>query len=232
MKKLFALASLVVVSTLSSFGDTLAQWTFESNTTGNYLPGTGTTTSNYFAEAGLQAGTAAATGLHAGAATYSSPTGNGSAKSLSVNTWAVGDYWQIALNTTGYSGLSLSYDQTGSSTGPRDFVLSYSLNGTSFTTIGSTYTVALNTWTAGTPLTGFTQTYDLGSITDINDASSVYFRITDVDTTSVGGATVATGGTDRIDNVMVFTTPVPEPSSAVFGILGGVVGLIWWRRRH
>jgi hypothetical protein len=228
MKKLL-LAVFVAVSTYSSLGDTLAQWTFESNTTGNYTPGAGTTTSNYLAEGGSQAGTAAATGLHASSATYSSPAGNGSTKSLSANTWSIGDYWQLSLNTVGFSGLSLSFDQTGSSTGPRDFVLSYSVNGSGFTTIGSTYSVPLSSWNATTVMPGFTQTYDLGSLVD--DASSVVFRLTDVDTTSIGGGTVAVAGTDRIDNVSVFTTPVPEPSSALFGILGGAIGLIWWRRR-
>jgi hypothetical protein len=78
-------------------------------------------------------------------------------------------------------------------------------------------------------MAGFTHTFDLGS--SIDDSPTVYLRLTDADTTSIGGSTVGTGGTDRIDNVSVFTTPVPEPSSAVFGILGGAIGLIWWRRR-
>jgi hypothetical protein len=149
---------------------------------------------------------------------------------LSANTWTVGDYWQIQLNTTGYSGLSLSYDQTGSGTGPRDFSLSYSLDGSSFTTIGSTYAVPLSTWNVGTSMTGFTQTYDLGSISAINDQSLVIFRITDMDTTSISGSTVGTGGTDRIDNVMLFTTPVPEPSVAALCGLG-VAALVFRLRK-
>jgi len=64
MKKFLVLSALIAVAATPSFADTVAQWTFESNTTGNYLPGTGTSTSNYLAEGGSQAGIAAATGLH------------------------------------------------------------------------------------------------------------------------------------------------------------------------
>ena len=234
MKKFLALTALVAISAAPTFADTLATWTFESSGlsgTTTFAPGANTTTTNFFAEGGSQAGTAVATGLHATAATYSSPSGNGTTKSLSANNWSVGDYWQLQLNTVGFSGLSLSYDQTGSGTGPRDFALSYSLNGTSFTSIGSTYSVVLSTWNATTPMIGFTQTYDLGAFTDINNASTVYFRLTDMSTTAINGTTVGTGGTDRIDNFSVFTTPVPEPSTVALGILGGLAGLAFWIRR-
>ncbi len=234
MKKFLVLAALISTSAAPAFADTLATWTFESSgLTGaiTYAPGANTATTNFFAEGGAQAGTATASALHATAATYSSPAGNGTTKSLSANNWSVGDYWQLQLSTVGFSGLSLSYDQTGSATGPRDFALSYSLNGTSFTAIGSTYSVLVSTWNATTPATGFTQSYDLGAFSDINNASTVYFRITDMSTTAINNGTVATGGTDRIDNFSVFTTPVPEPSSLALGILGGLAGLVVWKRR-
>ena len=239
MKKLLASAALAALIVTPSFADTLAQWTFESSGLSGsttYAPGAGTATTNFYAEGGLQAGTAAATGFHTGAATYSSPAGNGSAKSLSVNTWAVGDYWQLQLSTTGYHGLSLSYDQTSSGTGPRDFALSYSLDGTSFTAIGSTYSVLANAapnapWNAVTSSSAYTMSYDLGSITALEDSPTVYFRITDVDTTSANGGTVAAAGTDRIDNFSLFTTPVPEPSAAALCGLGCAALLIRLRKK-
>jgi len=236
MKKFLALAALVSVSAVPSFADTLATWTFESSGLSGsttLAPGAGVATTNFLAESGLQAGTASAFGFHTAAATYSSPSGNGSTKSLSANTWTTGDYWQFQLSTAGESGLTLSYDQTGSGTGPRDFALSYSINGgSSFTAIGSTYSVVLSTWSAGTPMTGFTQTYDLGAFSDINNASSVLFRITDMDTTSINGGTVGTTGTDRIDNFSVFTTPIPEPSTMAFGILGVMAAFVAWKRKE
>ena len=82
-------------------------------------------------------------------------------------------------------------------------------------------------------MTGFnlSDNYDLDSFSDINNAASVLFRITDMDTTSINNGTVATAGTDRIDNFSVFTTPVPEPSAVAFGILGGLAGLVVWKRK-
>jgi hypothetical protein len=235
MKTFLALTTLVVASATPLFADTLAAWTFETAPlTGTYSPGAGVATTNFYADAGNQAGTATAFGLHAGNAAYSSPVGNGSAKSLSATLWAVGDYWQLQLNTTGYHGLSLSFDQTGSGTGPRDFTLSYSLNGSSFTQIGGTYSVLANSapnpvWNSGTSSSLYTFNYDLGSLVD--DSPTVYFRILDADTTSTTGGTVGTGGTDRIDNFNVFTTPVPEPSTVAIGILSGLAGLFIWKRR-
>src|SRR6266446_9928561 len=84
----------------------IAQWTFETSipaTAGPFAP---------------EVGSGSASGLHAGAAVYSSPAGNGSAHSYSANTWAVGDYWQFQTSTLGFSGIALSWDQASSSTGP------------------------------------------------------------------------------------------------------------------
>lgn len=221
-KKLFAVAlSGFFVTPL--FADTVAQWTFE--TTAGSITGSGTSLSGIAAETG--SGTASE--VHASSATYSSPAGNGSAHSFSANTWAVGDYAQFQLSTVGFHGLTLSYDQVSSGTGPRDFTLSYSLNGTGFTQIGSMYQVLANaspnpTWNSVTASSIYTYTYDLGSLVD--DSSSVYFRITDADTTAANGTTVASSGTDRIDNFTVVTTPVPEPAFGAFALLAGVGALL------
>jgi hypothetical protein len=228
MKKFLALAILFSVSAVPSFADTLATWTFE--TTSASIGGA----SNHLDNIAADIGSGTASGVHASASTaWSSPAGNGSAHSFSDNNWAVGDYAQFQLSTVGFHGLSLSYDQTSSTTGPRDFTLSYSLNGSSFTQIGSTYSVlansAPNAWNATTSSSLFTFNYDLGSLVD--DSATVFFRIADASTTSANGGTVATTGTDRIDNFSVFTTPVPEPSSVALGILGGLAGLVIWKRR-
>jgi hypothetical protein len=236
MKKLLALAALAAVSAAPSYAQTLANWTFEANGLGatSYSPGANTTTTNFLAEAGLQAGTASITGLHAGSAAYTSPTGNGSTRSLSSTRWAVCDYYQAQFSTTGFHGLSVSWDQTGSNTGPGHYSLSYSLNGgSSFTTVGS-YSIFPNAapnplWSSSTSSSLYSLSYDLGSA--IDDSSSVLLRLTDLDTVSASGGTVGTGGTDRIDNFSVFTTPVPEPSSVALGIAGGLAGLAMWKRR-
>ena len=67
----------------------IATWTFETSipaTAGPFSP---------------EVGNGSALGVHAGATVYSSPAGNSSARSFSSTLWAVGDYYQFQVNTTG-----------------------------------------------------------------------------------------------------------------------------------
>jgi hypothetical protein len=230
MKKLLALTALVVAQ--SSFGGIITQWTFETSSTA--IGGT----SNHIDNIAPETGSGLASEVHASASTvWSSPAGNFSSHSLSANNWSSGDYYQFQTSTIGFSGISVQYDQTGSSTGPRDFSLSYSLDGSSFTTVGSLYTVLLNggapnpAWGAATGSSAYTFSYDLSGVSALDNASSVFFRVTDGSTTSIGGGTVATTGTDRIDNFTVFVAPIPEPSTVALGILGGLIGVFAWKRK-
>jgi hypothetical protein len=208
--------ALLTLATNASAQTTLANWTFESlPSTLSYLPGANTATTNFYAEGGLQAGTAPANGLHVGAATYSSPSGNGSARSLSSQTWAVGDYWQFKVSTAGYQGINVSFDQMSSNTGPGTNKLMYSTDGINFTQFGSVYQVINDSWTSsGTPKTTSHYSFDLSSITDINNQATVFFRLVDASTTSVNGGTVATTGTSRMDNFTVTGTIPGAPSIA------------------
>jgi hypothetical protein len=236
---LFSFATLLAVQTIN--GQTIADWTFETSQPGVITlpaaPGAGVAFTSFSPEVG--SGTA--TALHAGAATYSSPAGNGSARSFSVNTWAVGDFFQFQVSTLTYSGISVSYDQTSSSSGPGQFNLQYSTDGSTFTTFGSQYNVlvnaAPNTWSAGTPVLTTSFSANLSSITALNNAPTVYFRILDATALSAsqanGGSTVpSAAGTDRIDNFLVSATPVPEPSTLALAAFGGVAALIAIRKRR
>ena len=141
---LSCLASILLVSPLA-FGDTIANWTFETSQPGAVTlpasPGAGTWLTNIAAENGI--GTAA--GWHAGATTYSSPAGNASFHSFSSTVWTnVGDCYQFAVSSVGFQNIAVSYDQTSSGSGPRDFIFSYSTDGVIFTPFGSTYIVLTN----------------------------------------------------------------------------------------
>jgi len=199
---------------------TIANFTFETS-----VP---TTAGPFNAEVG----TGTISGSHAGASVYSSPAGNGSAHSYSSTLWATGDYYQLHFSTVGLSGVYLNFDQVSSGTGPGKFLLEYSTDGTTFTPVtGTDYTVLANTtpnaWSSGTHLTTTTFNNDLTGITAINNKSDVYIRFVDDSTTSANGGTVATGGTDRMDNIVVV---VPEPST--YALLGtGLASLLFFRRK-
>jgi len=162
------------------------------------------------------------------AATYTSPAGNGSQYSFSSNNWSPGDYYQVVLPTTGYTSLSVSWDQARSSTGPAAFKLQMSTDGTSFTDLLS-YSVlqsggggAPGTWSTSTYNALYTSTFSLP--VSAEDQASLYLRFTN----SEAAASSATGS-NRIDNISV--TAVPEPSTFALVVLGiGFGGMVRRRR--
>jgi hypothetical protein len=236
MKKI---ASLSVVLAVFSFtaakADVIADWTFQSSASTNNIIGAGktpgTTQSGILADTGI--GTASAS--HASASTaWSIPSGNGSTNSWSANNWTIGDYYQFSVSTLGFSDITLSYDQTGSATGPGSFSLQYSTDGSTFTPIGGNYSLIVSSWTPATYQSSFTFSHDLSAITALVNAPSVYFRIVDQAPTTAGainGGNVGTGGTDRVDNFLVSASPVPEPSSLALGLFGGFALLAALRRK-
>lgn len=206
----FATALVVTLGSLPAHAAVIAQWTFEAS-----VP---TTAGPHAAEVG----TGSALGFHASTSTYSNPAGNGSTESFSSNTWAVGDYYEFTTNSTGYEGITVSFDQTGSNTGPRDFKIEYSIDGTTFTDF-DTYSLPgppAVAWSTSTPVVPASTSFffDLSSIAALDNDSSIYFRLTNTSTTSINGGTVASGGTGRVDNVVIAT--IPEPTTILLGALG------------
>jgi hypothetical protein len=222
---LLALA-LVTAGAGSAAADTIASWTFESSlpiAAGPYSP---------------EVGAGSATGFHSAGSTYSNPVGNGSAESFSSTNWVVGDYYQFQTSTVGMTGIAISWDQTSSNTGPRDFQLQYSTNGTTFINIGSAYSVLANNspnpvWNGTTYNAIYTFAQNLSAFTALDNAPAIYFRLTDASTVSANGGTVASTGTDRVDNFTITGSPVPEPSSLALVGCGaaGAAAMVARRRR-
>ncbi len=186
----------------------VAKWNFESLGT---LSTSGTVYNGPAATVGVNASGSSMKGNHASAASqWINSGGNGSLTSLSGNNWAIGDYYQFQASTLGFSSVYVSVDQTGSNTGPRDFQFSYSLDGTSFTNVGSVYAVSnTNAWSSTIYKPEHTRSFDLSSIPGIAGQSMVYFRATNTSTVSVSNAIVGTGGTNRVDNFSVSGTLCP-----------------------
>ena len=228
MKALVLTLALLTAGAAPAFAQTtLASWNFDTATIG--------ATNTDFGPVAADIGSGSATGHHASASTaWSAPVGNGSAKSFSSNNWAAGDYYQFQTGAAGQSGLAVSFDQTGSGTGPKDFRFSFSTDGTNFTQF-ATYSVLLNgtpnpAWNVATSSGIFHNSFDLSSISALDNATTVYFRLIDNSTVSLGGGTVGTGGTDRVDNLTV--TAIPEP--ATYALCSGLAGFaaVWFRRQR
>ncbi len=210
---LFA-AGITICSSHADAQTAIARWTFEALPSAgfSYAPGAGVATTNFLADGGTQAGIAALTGKHIGfgTPTYTSPAGNGSLRALSSNGWTnnansplLGDYYQVVVNTTGFTNIQLSFGQLSSATGPRNFTVAYSTDGTTFISNSVTAITSSTVWTV--------TTLDLSSLTNLANKSAVYFRLIDNSTNSQGGGIVATTGTSRIDDMLVSGTIAGPP---------------------
>ena len=164
------------------------------------------------------------------AATYTSPSGNGSQYGFSSNNWSIGDYYQATVSTLGFTDIYLTWDQTRSSTGPASFELLMSTDGgTSFSVVNvgaaASYTV-LQSGGAGAPATWSTTVYNAiytnsVSIAAADNQTQVIFRFRSLVTT-------AAAGSSRVDNVTISTGALPAPGAIA---LLGLAGLAARRRR-
>ena len=78
----------------------------------------------------------------------------------------------------------------------------------------------------------YTFNNNLTSISALNNQTSLYFRLVDLDAVASGGGTVGTAGTDRVDNVVIAGTVTPVPLPAGLWLFGtGLIGLAATKRR-
>ncbi|WP_207494313.1 T9SS type A sorting domain-containing protein [Aridibaculum aurantiacum] len=243
MKRIFTLLSscktlmmsAALLASASVFSQPIARWTFEGVTFSSTASQTPTLTAGTTtADEGTQPGGSAFTAFHSSASTvYSTPAGNGSAKSISSNNWAVGDYYQFQVNTTGFNGIAITFDQTGSNTGPREFKVQYSVDGTTYLDLAD-YQVPTSSgssisWNATTPNSNSGLYFDLSAYPSVNNTSAVYFRLVNRSTVSINGGTVASGGTNRVDNFAVWQASVLPVSLKAFNaaLFNGSASLSW-----
>lgn len=214
---LFVGIASIMASVSSIRADILADWTFETS-----QPAAAGTFSPEIGSGSIWAV------LVSSSATYTSPDGNGSAHSFNANHWGVGDYFEFSVSASGHDNLTVSYDQVSSTTGPGLYNFAYSTDNINFTDFASSYMVRSNAspnpvWNMTTGHSIYTYTYNLGSVLVLNNAPNVYFRVIDASTTSAGGGTVGLTGADRLDNIIVTGTAVPEPGNSLWLESGGAV---------
>lgn len=222
MKKLTCAVALVLSMACSVQAQVdMAFWDMQAPNTP--ADSAGTNSSNVLASSGIYAGSSILNGVHAVAATsWTTPVGNGSTDSYNSNNWSVGDYWQFKTSTLGYVAINVTWDQTRSSTGPGDFTLSWSTDGTNFTNVLN-YVVQVNAapntpWTQNPPRNPFWTFGPVDLPKDTWNKPDLWVRLT----SNVAGAAA---GTNRIDNVQIRS---PEP--ATLGLLA-IGSLLFGRRR-
>lgn len=129
-------------------------------------------------------------------------TSAGNAYSL-ANSSANGKNLIIKFSMSSLQDPSVSFATRGTSTGFNTHQWAWSIDGTTFTNFGTN--------TAVTATAFSTKTLDLSSINEIDNAATVYLRLT------VSGATNASGN-NRIDNIVINASTIA--SSPVLGISG------------
>lgn len=222
MKKLAILSALAAIAFAGNISAaTIVYWNFNNPTgtpptawTGNIAGDIGT---GSLSMAGWGGGTDLFAGstinAQGGAAAEESLslTGGGSSAPFPGN----GTYIQLSFSTTGFENIVVSFATRGTSTGFNSSDWLYSTNGTDFTSLGVS-TATRNTTFA-------LATVDFSAVSAIENASTVYLRYV------LNGAT-SSSGNNRIDNLLVEATAVPEPSTYAM-LFAGVGVMIWVVRR-
>ena len=136
----------------------------------------------------------------------SGASGSPNPYSVSTNTWDNGQdtkYWQVDVNTTGASNITVSSLQGSSSTGPKDFKLQYKVGAAGAWTDVTGGTVALTT----TVVAGTLNTW--GALTDValpaaaNNQALISLRWIMTSNTAINASPVASTGTSRISAIYV-----------------------------
>jgi hypothetical protein len=137
---------------------------------------------------------------------YLAGAGGLAANSRGWNDGSGSKYWLIEISTSGFIDLELSSRQYGSGTGPRDFAVQYSLDGSNWEIVdGGGIKVGTN-WTSGT-----IEYLKLPPV--LANREQVFLRWVMATDVSIGEGTTGTTGTSRIDNIIV-TGINPHPSTA------------------
>ncbi|MBU9710406.1 immunoglobulin-like domain-containing protein [Evansella tamaricis] len=136
---------------------------------------------------------------HVGASISGYVAGYGSgSRALNASGWDTEEaYWVVEFSTLGYQNITLSSRQYGSNTGPRDFIVQYSIDGESWVDVHNSEVVVGNNWTSGV-------LENIALPEEVNNQDTVYVRWINVTDTSINGTTIGSGGTSRIDNIFLF----------------------------
>lgn len=108
-------------------------------------------------------------------------------------------YWLATMSSKGFKNLKMTFSTRSSATGPRDFKIQYSTNGTTWYDANNpSYTIgsALN---LADPASQYAKSLPDGA----SNANLLYVRWLLASNTSANGGTIGSGGTNTINNIII-----------------------------
>jgi hypothetical protein len=188
-------------STATVSNTDIASWTMKNQYIPKYAD-TGTVNNVVNIDSVVTVGTAAITNANG-------PYGPGNLPNpyaLQATGWDAGQdakYWEIQVNTTGASNLTISSLQGSSNTGPRDFKIQYKVGaGGTYTDIAGAVSVMPANVQAGTIAT-WAAINNIAIPAAAENQPVVYFRWIMTSNIAVNGAAVAVGGTSRLSGIYI-----------------------------
>ncbi len=210
MRARFFFILILIAATSAAAATTIVSYTFEDTLT----PVTG-------------AGISSISWNSGGAEGYATQF-SGFGKALSVSSFQMGEYYDITLDATGFTGIALNdFRANGGISAPLNWKLAYSTTGAggSFTDV-ATFTMSSLTGVGSTTVAGFL----LPGAAD--DNADIVVRFMATSSTRVDNAVGTANGTVRLDNISFTATAIPEPSAwAVLLGLAALMGVAWAQRQ-
>lgn len=136
-----------------------------------------------------------------------------------------GSNYRFEFDIDELTNIVVSFDGRPSNTGPQNFTVEYSLDGVNYGTAGTISMTSANYFSFSFTLPGAFADPNIGVGGD-----SAFIRLAQFGTDAASGTNPGTGGTFRLDNVLITGEEVPEP--ATLGLLAASLGLLAGRRRR
>ncbi|SHO45193.1 CehA/McbA family metallohydrolase [Anaerocolumna xylanovorans] len=111
-----------------------------------------------------------------------------------------GDYYQIQLSSKLYGNIQFNCNLRSSGTGPKNFKVYYSTDGSAYKE-GSSSLFSITK-------DGTVQGFSLTLPADANNADNLYIRLQVADTTSANGGTIGGSGTNYLSDIKITGSPV------------------------
>jgi len=132
-------------------------------------------------------------------ATFEGFSSGASSMAANSNGWDGGSgskYWWTSISTAGFTDIEVSSEQYGSNTGPRDFRIEVSTDGTSWEAVDGSNIHVGNDWTTGTLDT-------LSLPVSLADQENAFIRWIMASNVSVDNGDISSSGTNRLDDVII-----------------------------